>query len=582
MDIESTPTPRSTTDCFDAHGSTSVSYRTNGDGWQGQQSFWGGNTDWGFRISYDLQSASDYETGNGTRLPTSYNNQFVNFAFGYDLTRDSSIEVKYLHVQQSDVLLPGLLTDINSLTSDAFSARYTAKNGTWFDRITIDTWVNSTSFNGDSSNPQTRQQIPQLDNIFPLNLPGNSSLAQFLPVRLDIATSGNALSYGAREITTWGDAKGFNVSVGADIRVFAMNYNEFDSFNYSTFTPPGSAPSPTALPINLGIPSGRQVDPGLLADAMVPLGDCLMFKVGGRVDFTSTQFLGFGPNTSVDTYIQSVGEPVDREFFLFSGFITGEYKITPQWTVSAGYGYAERAPTLTELYSGGAFLGLIQNGFNSIYGSPTLRKEEIHQMNIGVNGKYEDIRVGGNAFYAFMPNYITYDNLGPFTVVIPGIGTGTTPINRLQFINTPLATMYGFEAYGEYDVLTWLTPFATLSFVEGWDQSNGTALPGIPPLDSRAGLRFHQPGTSPRWGVEYYARMVASQELYAAALGEQRTGGFVVHNIRAYWQPKDNLRFTAGVENIGNLQYQEALDLRTGNGVYQPGLNFNFGMKVSY
>src|SRR6185295_7965671 len=145
-------------------------------------------------------------------------------------------------------------------------------------------------------------------------------------------------------------------------------------------------------------------------------------------------------------------------YFLFSAFATGEYKITPKWTLQAGYGHSQRPPTLTELYAGGAFLGLIQNGLNSIYGNPSLRKEEMHQINVGLNGKYDAVRVGGNAFYAFLPNYITYQPLGPFTVN-SAIGVGVTPIQQLRFINTPLATLFGFDAYSEADVTPWLTPF---------------------------------------------------------------------------------------------------------------------------
>jgi outer membrane receptor protein involved in Fe transport len=582
MDIESLPTPRYSQGYFDAHGSTSFGYRTQGDGFQGQQAVWGGNADWGFRISYDLQSAGDYTSGNGSKLPSSYNNQFVNFALGIDLSRCESLEVKYLHVQQNNVLFPGLLTDVNNLVTDGFAARYKAVEGHWYDQLTVDTWVNTTRFNGDSANPQTRAQIPQLDNIFPANLSANNAAlaAAFGPVRLDINTDGNAISYGVREITTWGDAKGFNLSLGADVRVFQSNYNEYDAFNLSVL--PG-----TGLPANLGIPNGRQIDPGIFADTSMPLGEKTVIKAGARVDFTTTQFLGFGPNVDQASYTSVVGEPVDRAFLLFSGFATAETKLNSVWSAQAGYGYAERPPTLTELYSGGAFFGLIQNGFNSIYGNPLLRKEEMHQLNVGLTAKDEDVRLGGNAFYAFMPNYITYDNLGPFVVgniTAPTIGTvsGTTPINQLRFVNTRLATLYGFDAYAEYDAFPWLTPFATLSFVEGWDQTRNEALPGIAPLDTRAGLRFHEPGTNPRWGVEYVARMVATQDLFAESLGEQRTGGFVVHNVRAYWQPRDNLLLLAGVENIGNLQYREHLDLRTGLGVYQPGINFYVGMKVSY
>jgi iron complex outermembrane recepter protein len=588
LDVQSLPTPRSDGDYFDVHGSTSLRYQTNATAWQGQQSVSGGNSDWGFRLSYDLQSADDYATGNGTKMPSSYNNQFVNFNIGFDLSKDSSLELRYMHVQQSNVLIPGLVTDINELVSDAFSVRYTAVKGSWYDRLTIDAWVNNTIFNGDSSNPQTRQMVPGLDNF--LQVPTG-----FSPVRLDITTNGAALSYGAREIVTWGDTKGFNISVGADIRVFSSYYNEFDAFNFST------AGNGSGQSANLGIPNGRQIDPGILADSSIPLGENVVVKVGTRVDFVTTQFLGFGQNQNLPDpldppatdYVEHVGNPQgDRTYFLFSGYLTGQNKITNELTVSAGYGYAERAPTLTELYAGGAFLGLLQSGLNSFYGNVGLRKEEIHQLDVGFTANYETFRAGGNVFFAFLPNYITFDRISnQFTVTLLNANGGAGPtfpttvpnFGVFRFMNTNLATMYGFNGFLEYDATPWLTPFASLSYVEGRDETRHEWLPGIAPLDARLGLRLHDRSKDPKWGVEYYARVVAVQDEFASSLGEQRTGGFVVHNVRAYWQARDNLLLLAGVENLGNLNYREALDLRTPPiGVFQPGINFYVGMKVSY
>jgi outer membrane receptor protein involved in Fe transport len=584
LDIESIGTPRSTTGMFDAHGSTSLSHRTNRQGWQGQQSFWGGNTDWGFRLSYDIQSAGDYRAGNGDLIPGRYNNQFVNFAYGVDFTKDCSLELRYLHVQQTGVLLPGLLTGVNSLVSDAFTGRLVAKNGCFYDRQIVDVWVNNSTFGGDSSNPATRAQVPQLDEIFTVEVrqrdgqtfPGGGSGSSFFPVRLDITTEGNALSWGIREITTWGDPKGFNLSLGADFRMFVSNYNEFDAFNFSVINGTSNA-------ANLGIPGARQVDPGILLDSTIPLGDSWLFKVGTRVDWVTNQFLTFGPNVDQETYIKTVGDPRgDRSYFLFAGFLSGEYKLTDEWTAQGGYGYAQRAPTLTELYSGGAFLGQIQSGLNSIYGFNNLRKEEMHQLSAGLHGKYDDVRLGGSAYYAWIPNYITYRTLGLFTVDLGGFGVGTTPIQQLQFMNTRSATLWGADAYGEFDATPWLTPFATVSYVQGWDQTRAEALPGIAPLSGRVGLRFHESGQNPRWGLEYYARIVAPQDLFAESLGEQRTGGFAVHNIRGYWQATDNFLLLAGVENIGDIYYREHLDLRTGRSVFQPGINFYVGMKLTY
>ena len=111
----------------------------------------------------------------------------------------------------------------------------------------------------------------------------------------------------------------------------------------------------------------------------------------------------------------------------------------------------------------------------------------------------------------------------------------------VRFVNTDLATLAGGEVFGEYDWNTWMTPFATLSYVEGRDHSrdkrgnkipNDThpipgvgelgsseePLPGIAPLETRLGLRFHEPAEKPRWGIELAARVVDNQDRVASSL----------------------------------------------------------------
>jgi len=593
LDITTLPTPRSQSGCFDAQGSTSIIYHTNGSGFSGQQTVSGGGTDWGFRASYDIMEAGNYRTGNGSVMPSSYNNQFYNLAYGMTLAPNVNVEMKYMHVGQNDVFLPGLLTNIQNLATDSFTTRLTATDGAYFDKFVADVWVNNTTFNGNSNSLNTRQQVPFLNNALPgltAAVPGGQ------PIRLDLTTDGNTFTYGYREMMTWGDVKGFNVTAGTDLRVLQSQYNEYDSFNFSVFSPPpnfGLKPNP----VNLGIPDARQIDPGLFVDTSVPIGEYLVFKSGVRVDFVSTQFLGFGPNADPGIYTGAVptggapayaGVPTDREWILPSGFLTGEYKITDHVTASAGYGYAQRAPTSTELYAGGAFLGLIQNGANAFYGNPNLDREQIHQFDIGIKAKYDCFRAGASGFYAFMPGYITYDNLGPFTVTATVPPAGPTQFrssvvnDNFRFANTNMATMWGTSLFAEYDLLPWFTPFLSMNYTQGWDQTRDVALPGIAPLDSRVGFRIHEPGQTPKWAIEYYARIVDNQDLAAFNLGEQTTPGFVVHYIRAYYQPRENVMLLAGVDNIGNLEYREHLDLRTGNGTFQPGVNYYLGAKISY
>lgn len=601
LDVQSVA-PQRYKDGFEAHGSTSLGYKTNGAGWTARQYIWGGNCDWGFRLGYNILAGNDYYMGNGERLPTSYNAQNVDFAIGFDLSKRSSLEVKYLHVQQYDTEYPGLLTDINRLATDGVSVRYVLKESPWFDKLTADAWYNITSFEGDSAAPGKRFQIPQLDAILrdkKPREPGDPNFAYFnagnTQVRLDLETQADLYTWGFREAMTWGEDKCVQLTLGADINVVRQQYDEFDSFNFS-------------VPSNFGIPKSRMIDPGIFVDGALPVGERVLVRLGTRVDFASTELIYLGPAMQPDEYLASptlAAEALNTQrFFLWSAFATAEYKASDLVSYTAAYGYAQRPPTLTELYTDGAFFGLIQNGLNAIFGDPTLDQEQVHQIDLGLTLGNKDSRFRGGAhgFGAWVQDYITYQNLVvdgsnfflikdvPLDSPTPGTPRGQVPTVNLQtqlrqyrFFNTGRAQFLGFETYGEYDVLPWLAPFATVSYVNGTDLSRNQPLPGIAPLESRIGLRFHDPNKDrPRWGLEVLSRLVARQGRSAELLGEVDTAGFSVFDVRGFWQPREKLLFTAGVENIGDRFYQEHLDLRTGRGVYQPGINFYAGMRVNY
>ena len=114
-----------------------------------------------------------------------------------------------------------------------------------------------------------------------------------------------------------------------------------------------------------------------------------------------------------------------------------------------------------------------------------------------------------------------------------------------------------FELIAEQDLNRWLTGFALMSYVEGRDRTRSEPsrlgairreelrypgaprsradgvddepLPGIPPLESRVGVRLHEPTRYPTWGVEFEARIVAAQNRVARTLFEQVTPNFA-HN----------------------------------------------------
>jgi len=56
------------------------------------------------------------------------------------------------------------------------------------------------------------------------------------------------------------------------------------------------------------------------------------------------------------------------------------------------------------------------------------------------------------------------------------------------------------------------------------------------------------------------ARVVTGQESVAVSLNEVTTPGFTVFDIRGFWRARENWLLTAGVENVGDIQYGEHLD----------------------
>ncbi len=567
IDVGTLPTPRY--DCyFETHGSTSLGFKTNGAGWHGRQSVWGGNDFWGFRVGWDTLAGNDYFDGNHVRIPSSYNSQNFDFAVGGNLTEDMSVEFKYFRLHQRNVEFPGAVTDINRLVTDALNLRFVWDNKDLFERMTFDSWFNETQFEGDNLRDGKRRQIPQLDN---LNL--NNLLAA--PLRLTLLTDGDANSWGFRHATTWGQNKHPQVTLGWDFRYLSQNINEFD-----TFFLPGTVGEAT---INFPVPRSRQIDPGLFLDGSLPVGEWLTLKAGARVDHVESRIQQPltvpqppPPNPQTDVAADlGPGALGTRNFDMWAAFATAEVKLTEELTLLAGLGTAQRAPTMVELYADGPFLALLQNGFTFVRGQPNLNEEHLNQVDLGIRGDFHRFRGGLSGFYAWVNDYITYD--------LVSAGTDIPNFNGYVYKNTGLATLAGFEMYGEYDLFDWLTPFATVSYVQGTDRTIDQPLPGIYPLDSRVGFRVHDTNAQKRrWALEFTTRMVATQDQFAATLLEQRTGGFTVFDLRGYWSMTDNLLFTAGVENIGDRQYREHLDLRTGNGVFQPGVNFYLGMRVMY
>lgn len=592
IDVELMPSPRYE-DGWQLGGSTLLNYQTNGEQWYGRQTFQGGEDDWGFRIGYGHKTGSDYHSGDGTDIPSSYKSRDVDVALGYDLTEDSSIEFHYLRLDQTDVEFPGQLFDMNYLVTDGFEATYELRNQDHFDRLVIDSWYNNTRFRGNAQSPAKKTQFPGLYTLIP----------DYVGLT-DVDTT----SSGYRALASWDLSQQTRLTAGTDLRFIQQSLDELSS---GTLLLPFTD-------VNSPLPKSRSVNPGLLAELKHDVNERLSFTAGTRVDISQADVVD-NPAELASLGIDGVSladilgtDQFDQNFHLWSAFLTGQYQLNDSWTLMFGAGHSERPPNLTELYVAESFLFLLQNGENTATGDPRLDPERITQVDLGLGLNQGRVRAGANGFYAWINDYITFENMR----VIPNPMNGDPGQVNLKYVNTDLATLAGIDSYFEFDATPWATLFANVTYVQGEDRTrNGDfatiihggpgspstrdptqprgfysgvagasseSLPSILPLETRLGVRVKP---TDRTTAELCARIVDDQDRVAASLLETPTAGFTIWDLRGTWRATDAWLLVAGVENFTNKDFREHLDFRSLSGGFrmrQPGVNFYFGSEVKY
>lgn len=526
-------------------GRSAAIFDTNGDQFNFRQSVGGGDETQGIRVGYAERGGVDYESGAGFLVASGYHSHDWDLAYGWDTGPDSQLEFMYQRVDQTDVELPAQYFDVDFLVADGFSLRYTEECLGWADRFRVDTWWNRSRFSGNADN-QSKPGVAE------------GALAPGFPLLVDNGNIGEVRSAGARMAISWGDVDCGIVTVGADYTFVDQEYIETADRYFGFF----------------GLPRSLADNPGIFADTSLPLSCRTTVKAGARVDWAGVQTV---PGTLAEESMD------DQNYTLGAGYVTGEYELTDVWTLNAGYGYAERAPTPTDLYAL-TFLELLQpggdldfrgslRGFNPV----ALDKERLSQFDVGASYEYCYVRGGINFFFGWIDDYITYQYDG-------GV---------MDTVNTD-ARLAGGEWFTEVDLTESWTGFATISYVQATDLVRNEPLWGIPPLDTRVGLRYQRPV----WGFEFAARIVDDQGRIAqsiftdgvtsTSLAEQVTPGFTVLDIRGFYTINDVWRLVGGVENIGDRFYQEHLDARrdlsygTPGGVYRPGVNAYFGLIGTY
>jgi outer membrane receptor protein involved in Fe transport len=603
---------------FEAHSTSIAQYETNGEQWHGRQAFWGGDEMWGFRGGYSHRGGSDYETGNGTELPSSYKSRQADLALGSWLTPDSRVDFQYLRLDQTDVEFPGQLFDINALVTDGFEGSYELYNQSMFDALIVDGWYNQTDFYGDNTRPGKRRILP-LDNV--QEVPLGPGFQRFTTHFIGF-TNVLAHSAGFRAAMSWGDLAGDRITAGADLRYLGQRIDETNQINFEiqafdAMGAPLGPPTIGQIQSQNPLPRAHSSNPGVFSESQIALSDQWRVRSGARADWVEMNadqmVAGVPENIS-----EALGGNFDQSFNLGAGFLSLDYLLTDQYTANAGVGFAMRPPTMTEMYAFGPFVAVLpQYIFTSVFGDPNLRPEQMIQCDIGITGTQDYLRSGLHGYHAWVQDYITLDFLD----------TGGSA--AYAFVNTPLATLVGVEAFGECDIVPTLTAFGTMSYVEGEDRSrlssisrqrqilapssqnnqrsqalefnpvsgefepvgptstvDNEPLAVIAPLTSRVGLRLHSPYENSPWNIDFIANVVDNQDRVATSLRELMTPGYATYDIFGYYRLGGGSTLTAGVRNLTDKFYQTYFDTRQVGAVpittvFQPGISFVFGWEYT-
>lgn len=575
LDVQRKPTPRYETPQTDVDLVGNI--RTNGGQVYGRATVLGGGSTYGYQFSYGHRGGSDYEAGNGLKIPSSYENRDFWGEFGWDLDTDRRISFAYNRLDQTDTEYADQFFDIDFLVHNGFELNYVDENAfaAW-SRFDATLWYNTTRFAGNTNNkrnpnfPVMQRVEWALDDHFG-RTPGPR--ADDTVARLTGTTNGATQNGGMRGAFRFGEEDDLHLRVGADVRLIEQRINET---LHETPDIPDS--------IHTNMPRAWQTNPGVYAEFREPVTERWTAALGGRFDYAATR--ARAADLRPGSMLPGRAEFLQQDDFLYSFYFTNDYELTSALTAHAGFGYAQRPPTLIERYADGMFLNLVQSPFTRVIGDPQLNPERNWQADFGLSIDQQIWRGKATYYHAWISDYVTFED---------DWVDALTDARLLRYINTPLATLHGFELFGELDVAPRLSLFGKMSYVEGSDQEIGRPLPSIPPLESTVGLRLHDRNRGNRWGMELAARMVADQNRTGwVRMGddlrelEERTGGFTVWNLRAYYNHTKDFQLVAGIDNLFGRTYQEHLDGRlrgptgfpaTVTRVLRPGFSPYFGLQ---
>lgn len=233
-----------------------------------------------------------------------------------------------------------------------------------------------------------------------------------------------------------------------------------------------------------------------------------------------------------------------RDKTLTSGFARYEHDMSAGPTLYAGLGHTERFPDYWELISANKESLGTHSAFDT-------NPEKTNQLDIGAIYSTGKLTSSVSGFYNKVNDYIMIQS-----GVVKNYAAGNRTISIVRNVD---ATTWGGEAGLSYALTSSWKADATLAYVHGDNDTDGTPLAQLPPLEGRLGLGYD----NKVWSAGALLRLVSEQDRFDAQKGNivgqdiGRTPGFAVFSLNGGYRPKKGALISGGIDNLFDKTYAE-------------------------
>lgn len=305
---------------------------------------------------------------------------------------------------------------------------------------------------------------------------------------------------------------------------------------------------------------------GLFVENNTYLNEKLTLTLNGRLDFNIDHLQSEYGQQQFSVFNYDLEKTQTK--LVKSLNLSGQYRFDTYFSLLATTGYAERMPTIGELF--GFYLYNAYDGYDYI-GNPYLKAEKSNFFRIDLQYSSAKLKANLNQSLSFVGDYI----MGITNPYIPAMNFYTN--GTRVYANVSRARLYSTDLQVLYSPLKSLSIFVLSKFTLG-EINNDTPMPLISPLKNIVAIQYQKES----WELQAECESALAQNRINVAYGEVLTPAYTVINVKsAYRFSLSQVAFNAGfgITNLLNKVYYEHLDWGRIN---RPGRSVDLYLKMSF